>query len=104
MDLYGLGHLATFGVKAQDLWIASEANYQPCFQDGVKWLAFLNRYKLHGVLCDEMGLGKTLQTICIVASDHHNKIAAHQVTSLCFIIMQNFLCCRAEWGFTVLSM
>ncbi|KAJ2786455.1 TATA-binding protein-associated factor mot1 [Coemansia interrupta] len=40
-------------------------------QDGVDWLAFLNKYELHGVLCDDMGLGKTLQTICIVASDHH---------------------------------
>ncbi|XP_077975893.1 TATA-binding protein-associated factor 172-like isoform X2 [Styela clava] len=39
-------------------------------QDGVKWMAFLNRYKLHGVLCDDMGLGKTLQSICILASDH----------------------------------
>lgn len=39
-------------------------------QDGVNWLAFLNRYNLHGILCDDMGLGKTLQTICIVASDH----------------------------------
>ncbi|KAF6005714.1 TATA-binding protein-associated factor mot1 [Brettanomyces bruxellensis] len=28
-------------------------------------------YHLHGILCDDMGLGKTLQTICIVASDHH---------------------------------
>ncbi|KAJ2081619.1 TATA-binding protein-associated factor mot1 [Coemansia sp. RSA 988] len=42
-------------------------------QEGVDWLAFLNRYGLHGVLCDDMGLGKTLQTICIVASDHHQR-------------------------------
>jgi len=40
-------------------------------QEGVNWLAFLNRYHLHGILCDDMGLGKTLQTLCIVASDHH---------------------------------
>ncbi|KAJ1994791.1 TATA-binding protein-associated factor mot1 [Coemansia sp. RSA 1358] len=40
-------------------------------QEGVDWLAFLNKYELHGVLCDDMGLGKTLQTICIIASDHH---------------------------------
>ncbi|XP_067936864.1 TATA-binding protein-associated factor 172-like [Watersipora subatra] len=40
-------------------------------QDGVNWLAFLNKYKLHGILCDDMGLGKTLQTICIVSGDHH---------------------------------
>ncbi|OXB75456.1 UNVERIFIED_CONTAM: hypothetical protein H355_016517 [Colinus virginianus] len=39
-------------------------------QDGVNWLAFLNKYKLHGILCDDMGLGKTLQSICILASDH----------------------------------
>ncbi|PIA13088.1 hypothetical protein COEREDRAFT_17765 [Coemansia reversa NRRL 1564] len=42
-------------------------------QEGVDWLAFLNRYGLHGVLCDDMGLGKTLQTICIIASDHHQR-------------------------------
>ncbi|KAJ1731855.1 TATA-binding protein-associated factor mot1 [Coemansia biformis] len=39
-------------------------------QEGVDWLAFLNKYELHGILCDDMGLGKTLQTICILASDH----------------------------------
>ena len=37
---------------------------------GVNWLAFLNKYKLHGILCDDMGLGKTLQSICMLASDH----------------------------------
>ena len=40
-------------------------------RDGVNWLAFLNQYKLHGILCDEMGLGKTLMSICILASHHH---------------------------------
>ncbi|KAJ1798610.1 TATA-binding protein-associated factor mot1 [Coemansia sp. RSA 2399] len=39
-------------------------------QEGVDWLAFLNKYELHGILCDDMGLGKTLQTICAVAADH----------------------------------
>ncbi|MPC08117.1 TATA-binding protein-associated factor 172 [Portunus trituberculatus] len=42
-------------------------------QSGVNWLAFLNQYKLHGILCDDMGLGKTLQSICILASDHYTK-------------------------------
>ncbi|XP_067121938.1 TATA-binding protein-associated factor 172 [Centruroides vittatus] len=40
-------------------------------QDGVNWLAFLNKYKLHGILCDDMGLGKTLQSLCILAGDHY---------------------------------
>ncbi|XP_042211205.1 TATA-binding protein-associated factor 172-like [Homarus americanus] len=42
-------------------------------QNGVNWLAFLNQYKLHGILCDDMGLGKTLQSICILAGDHYAK-------------------------------
>ncbi|KAL3471552.1 hypothetical protein BJX99DRAFT_21929 [Aspergillus californicus] len=51
--------------------VAIKAELRPYQQDGINWLAFLNRYNLHGILCDDMGLGKTLQTICIVASDHH---------------------------------
>ncbi|XP_052814760.1 TATA-binding protein-associated factor 172-like isoform X2 [Mya arenaria] len=42
-------------------------------QDGVNWLGFLSKYKLHGILCDDMGLGKTLQSICIMATDHYRR-------------------------------
>ncbi|KJE93117.1 hypothetical protein, variant 1 [Capsaspora owczarzaki ATCC 30864] len=42
-------------------------------QDGVNWLHFLNRYRLHGILCDDMGLGKTLQSICILSGDHFDR-------------------------------
>nr|VDC62578.1 unnamed protein product [Brassica rapa] len=38
-------------------------------QEGINWLGFLKRFKLHGILCDDMGLGKTLQASAIVASD-----------------------------------
>ncbi|XP_058072193.1 TATA-binding protein-associated factor BTAF1 [Magnolia sinica] len=38
-------------------------------QEGINWLSFLKRFKLHGILCDDMGLGKTLQASAIVASD-----------------------------------
>ena len=51
--------------------VAIKAELRSYQQEGVNWLAFLNRYNLHGILCDDMGLGKTLQTLCIVASDHH---------------------------------
>ncbi|EFJ06187.1 hypothetical protein SELMODRAFT_186944 [Selaginella moellendorffii] len=47
-------------------------------QEGINWLAFLKRFKLHGVLCDDMGLGKTLQASAIVASDMAERIAAGQ--------------------------
>ncbi|OQE25452.1 hypothetical protein PENSTE_c006G04918 [Penicillium steckii] len=58
-------------VETFQIPVAIKAELRPYQQDGVNWLAFLNRYNLHGILCDDMGLGKTLQTICIVASDHH---------------------------------
>ncbi|KAF8078067.1 SNF2 superfamily chromatin remodeling protein [Lyophyllum atratum] len=49
-------------------------------QDGVNWLAFLAKYQLHGILCDDMGLGKTLQSICILASKHHERAQRYQET------------------------
>lgn len=58
-------------VESFTIPVAIKAELRSYQQDGVNWLAFLNKYNLHGVLCDDMGLGKTLQTLCIVASDHH---------------------------------
>ena len=58
-------------VEPFDIPVAIKAELRSYQQDGVNWLHFLNKYNLHGVLCDDMGLGKTLQTLCIVASDHH---------------------------------
>uniref|UniRef100_A0A1W7R9G5 TATA-binding protein-associated factor 172 n=1 Tax=Hadrurus spadix TaxID=141984 RepID=A0A1W7R9G5_9SCOR len=49
-------------------------------QDGVNWLYFLNKYKLHGILCDDMGLGKTLQSLCILAGDHYIQEKEYQTT------------------------
>jgi TATA-binding protein-associated factor len=46
--------------------MADRCRYQ---QEGINWLAFLRRFKLHGILCDDMGLGKMLQASAIVASD-----------------------------------
>lgn len=46
------------------------AELRPYQQAGINWLGFLNKFKLHGILCDDMGLGKTLQSICILGSDH----------------------------------
>lgn len=58
-------------IKSFELPVAIKATLRKYQQEGVNWLAFLNKYHLHGILCDDMGLGKTLQTICIIASDHH---------------------------------
>lgn len=67
-------------VESFEIPVAIKATLRSYQQDGVNWLAFLNRYHLHGVLCDDMGLGKTLQTLCIVASDHHIRAEEYEKT------------------------
>lgn len=57
------------------------------FQDGVNWLGFLNKYKLHGILCDDMGLGKTLQSICIIGSDHFRRQDKYKVVYMITVYM-----------------
>lgn len=61
--------------------VAIKATLRKYQQDGVNWLAFLNKYHLHGILCDDMGLGKTLQTICIIASDQYMRQEDYKKTS-----------------------
>lgn len=60
-------------VEPFQLPVAIKAELRSYQADGVNWLNFLRKYHLHGILCDDMGLGKTLQTLCIVASDHHER-------------------------------
>lgn len=67
-------------VEPFELPVSIKAELRSYQQDGVNWLAFLNRYHLHGILCDDMGLGKTLQTLCIVASDHHMRAEEYAKT------------------------
>ena len=67
-------------VESFQIPVAIKAELRSYQQEGVNWLAFLNRYHLHGILCDDMGLGKTLQTLCIVASDHHMRAEEHART------------------------
>ena len=56
--------------KVEDFALPFECRraLRPYQQEGVNWLAFLRRFKLHGALCDDMGLGKTLQSTCILAA------------------------------------
>ena len=55
-------------VENFELPFACTRTLRPYQQEGVNWLAFLRRFKLHGALCDDMGLGKTLQSTCILAA------------------------------------
>ena len=43
------------------------AELRPYQLDGFRWLAFLWRHRLGGILADDMGLGKTLQTLTLIS-------------------------------------
>lgn len=70
-------------------------------QEGINWLAFLKRFKLHGILCDDMGLGKTLQASAIVASD----IAEHRASNNSENIHPSLIICPStlvgHWAFEI---
>ncbi|WP_353807546.1 DEAD/DEAH box helicase [Agromyces sp. SYSU T00194] len=40
---------------------------RPYQLDGFRWLAFLHRHRIGGVLADDMGLGKTAQALALIA-------------------------------------
>lgn len=67
-------------VEQFEIPVVINAKLRSYQQEGVNWLHFLNKYHLHGILCDDMGLGKTLQTICMIASDHHLRAAEFERT------------------------
>ncbi|KAI9293362.1 hypothetical protein K502DRAFT_293841, partial [Neoconidiobolus thromboides FSU 785] len=68
-------------LESFDIPIKINAELRSYQQEGVNWLAFLNRYQLHGILCDDMGLGKTLQSICMLASDQYTRAALFKKTN-----------------------
>jgi superfamily II DNA or RNA helicase len=43
------------------------AQLRPYQLDGFRWLAFLRKHGLGGILADDMGLGKTLQTLALIS-------------------------------------
>ncbi|XP_050390117.1 TATA-binding protein-associated factor 172 [Patella vulgata] len=71
-------------IECYKITVDIKAELRKYQQDGVNWLGFLNKYKLHGILCDDMGLGKTLQSICILATDHYHRDTKHKVSSIYF--------------------
>ena len=53
-------------VASTDCPATIEARLRPYQLDGFRWLAFLWKFQLGGILADDMGLGKTLQTLALV--------------------------------------
>jgi len=57
------------GIPAVDVPATIQAKLRPYQIDGFRWLQFLARHGLHGILADDMGLGKTLQTLAHLAAE-----------------------------------
>ncbi|WP_410618367.1 SNF2-related protein [Amycolatopsis sp. cmx-8-4] len=49
-----------------------EAHLRPYQLDGFRWLTFLWKFQLGGILADDMGLGKTLQTLALICHAKHD--------------------------------
>lgn len=49
------------------------AELRPYQIEGFRWLQFLARHQLHGVLADDMGLGKTIQALTHVLAEKNSK-------------------------------
>ncbi len=49
-----------------------DATLRPYQLEGFRWMTFLSRQQLCGILADDMGLGKTLQTIAYILSEKEN--------------------------------
>ncbi|HEY3607638.1 MAG TPA: SNF2-related protein [Pseudonocardiaceae bacterium] len=60
------GLLSVDGIDATEVPATLTARLRPYQVDGFRWLAFLWRSQLGGVLADDMGLGKTLQSLALI--------------------------------------
>lgn len=59
------------------------ATLRPYQERGLAWLHGLARLGLGGVLADDMGLGKTVQTLALLAAEHHAGTATGPTLLVC---------------------
>ena len=57
------------GIEAVDPAAGVEAVLRDYQIEGFRWMQFLARHGLHGILADDMGLGKTLQTLTHILTE-----------------------------------
>ncbi|KAK0546804.1 TATA-binding protein-associated factor mot1 [Tilletia horrida] len=73
-----LDQLLNGKVEEYKLPVKINAKLRTYQREGISWMAFLAKFKLHGILCDDMGLGKTLQSITILSCDHFERAQAYK--------------------------
>jgi len=60
------------GIEAVDIPPGLQATLRDYQLAGFRWMHFLARHGLHGILADDMGLGKTLQTLAHILHEKHS--------------------------------
>ena len=60
-------------LPCEDVPKSVKASLRPYQHEGFRWLRFLSKHQLNGILADDMGLGKTLQTLAYLAAEHAAK-------------------------------
>ena len=60
------------GIEAVPLPTGVMATLRDYQLAGFRWMQFLARHGLHGILADDMGLGKTLQTLTHILTEKHS--------------------------------
>jgi superfamily II DNA or RNA helicase len=61
------------GLPQENVPLSVNATLRPYQHEGFRWLRFLTKHHLNGILADDMGLGKTLQTLAHLAAEHAEK-------------------------------
>ena len=69
----GLLSIDSVGTKSPPATLT--AQLRPYQVDGFRWLAFLWKFQLGGILADDMGLGKTLQSLALICHAKRSKRA-----------------------------
>jgi len=64
-----------------------ESHLRPYQYLGVKWLWFLYRHGLSGLLCDDMGLGKTHQTMALISAILNFARATEKKSKMHFLVI-----------------
>jgi non-specific serine/threonine protein kinase len=74
-----VGELLAGGLELDPVTMPGDfgTTLRPYQERGVAWLDLLSRLGLGAVLADDMGLGKTVQTLALLAAEHHRRQASH---------------------------
>lgn len=82
-----LKELTEFRIPEEPDLTGLQSHLRPYQEIGVRWLWFLYRHGLSGMLCDDMGLGKTHQAMALLAAINNFKPKEDQPKKRHFLVV-----------------